>query len=251
MSKKYLDNVRINPNSGEQEFYFPMELKDPADKEYARLSGLEIGMARLGFRKFEAIFIPCLEKSVDAHGNEVFLKTPSDVQRRIYKALCKDELDEQEDVKQDGRCNISDGHGGTKRCPLRIPNPAYVAGGNEPKTLPVRCQGCKFEPFKQAHTFIAVSCLDSENEKGEMTAYEIPSPKNYYAADRYEEIREQFLAFVKGRNAKLLPLAERLTDELTKSEASKELGLATSTVGSRTDKLKELVLEFLDTIIIP
>ena len=52
MAKKYLDNVRINPSTGEREFYFPMELKDPADKEYAGLSGLEIGMARPGFRKF-------------------------------------------------------------------------------------------------------------------------------------------------------------------------------------------------------
>ena len=249
MAKKYLDNVRINPSTGEREFYFPMELKDPADKEYAGLSGLEIGMARLGFRKFEAIFIPCLEKSVDAHGNEVFLKTPSDVQRRIYKALCKDELDEQEDIKQDGRCNIPDGRGGTKRCPLRIPNPTFAPGGDAPKTLPVRCQGCKYEPFKQAHTVVEMSCLDSENDDGEVTTSEVPAPKSYYAADRYEELREQFLAFVKERKPKLLPLAEMLTDELTKSEASRELGDAWGTVTSRTDKLKELLTEFLENII--
>lgn len=46
-----------------------------------------------------------------------------------------------------------------------------------------------------------------------------------------------------------MPLAELLTDELTKSEASRELGDAWSTVASRTDKLKELVTEFLENLI--
>ena len=249
MAKKYLDNVRINPVSGERDYYFPMEVKNPADKEYARLNGLEIGMARLGFRRFEAIFIPCRNRTRDARGNEVYLETSSDAQKRIYKALCKDELDEQEDIKQDGRCNIPDGRGGTKRCPLRVPNPDYIPGGDAPKTLPVKCLGCKYEPFKQAHTVVEMSCLDSENDDGEVTTYEVPAPKSYYAADRYEEIKEQFLDFVKERNAKLLPLAELLTDELTKSEASRELGDAWSTVTSRTEKLKALVTEFLDNLI--
>ena len=82
-----------------------------------------------------------------------------------------------------------------------------------------------------------------------MTTYEVAAPRSYYAADRYEEIKEQFLDLVKERNPKLLPLAELLTDELTKSEASRELGDAWSTVTSRTEKLKELVTEFLDNLI--
>ena len=249
MAKKYLGNVRINPITGDRSFFFPLEIKDPSVEEYARVYGLEIGWGRLGFRSFKAVFIPCLEKTTDAHGNEVYLETTSDVQQRIYKSLCKNELDEQEDIKQDGRCNIPDGRGGTKRCPLRVKNPAYIPGGDSPKTLPVRCQGCKFEPFKQAHTVIEISCLDSENDKGGVTTYEVAAPRSYFAADRYMEIKEQFLDFVKERNAKLLPLAELLTDELTKSEASRELGDAWSTVTSRTDKLKGMVTEFLDNLI--
>lgn len=66
---------------------------------------------------------------------------------------------------------------------------------------------------------------------------------------QYEELKEQFLAFVKERNPKLLPLAELLMDELTKSKASRELGDAWGTVTSRTDKLKELLTEFLESII--
>ena len=38
--------------------------------------------------------------------------------------------------------------------------------------------------------------------------------------------------------------------EYTKSDAGRELGLPTSTVTSRADKLKELLEEFLDNAII-
>lgn len=66
MTKKHFNNVRINPSTGEREFYFPMEVKDPSDKEYARLNGLEVGKAMLGFRTFEAIMIPCKNKTYDS-----------------------------------------------------------------------------------------------------------------------------------------------------------------------------------------
>ena len=243
------NNVRKNSVTGELDFYYPLEIKDDSVLTYAREYGYEVGWARLGYRKFLAAFVPCKDQVTDSHGRITFLDTPSDVQRRRYLAYIKDEMDEQEDAKQDGRCNIPDGHGGIKRCPCRIANPDYVPGGDKPKTLSVKCEGCVYEQFRQAHTTITLSSLDSENDEGEVTTYEVAAPRNYYAADRYEEIKEQFLDFVKERNAKLLPLAELLTDELTKSEASRELGDAWSTVTSRTDKLKQLVSEFLDNLI--
>jgi len=242
-------NVRINPVTGELNYYFPLEVKDDSVLVYAREYGYEVGWARLGFRKFLAVFVPCKEQVIDSHGRTTFLNTPSEVQRQRYLAYIKDEMNEQEDAKQDGRCQIPDGRGGIKRCPCRILNPDYVPGGDKPKTIPVKCEGCVYEQFRQAHTTITLSCLDHEDEDGEMESYEIPAPRSNFAADRYEEIRAQFLDFVKARNAKLLPLAEMLTDELTKSEAARELGDAWGTVTSRTDKLKELVTDFLDTVI--
>lgn len=62
-------------------------------------------------------------------------------------------------------------------------------------------------------------------------------------------MREEFIAFVQERNPKLVPLAELLTLEFSKSEAARELGDAWSTVTSRTDKLKNLVTTFLDTVV--
>lgn len=242
-------NVRFNPETGANDYYFPLEIKDDSVLSYAREYGYEVGWARLGYRKFLAAFVPCKDQVTDSHGRITFLDTPSDVQRRRYLAYIKDEMDEQEDAKQDGRCNIPDGHGGIKRCPCRIANPDYIPGGDKPKTISVKCEGCVYEQFRQAHTTITLSSLDSENDDGEVTTYEVPAPRSYFAADRYMEVKAQFLDFVKERNAKLLPLAELLTDELTKSEASRELGAAWSTVTSRTEKLNELVTEFLDNLI--
>ena len=152
--------------------------------------------------------------------------------------------------KQDGRCNIPDGRGGLKRCPCRIPNPEYVPGRDKSKTIPVKCEGCVFEHFRQEHTTITLSCLDHEGEDGEMEAYEVPAPRSNYAADQYEKLSEEFVAFVRERKPRLAPLAEKLVQEYTKSDAGRELGLPTSTVTSRADKLKELLEEFLDNAII-
>lgn len=248
LSCKVFRHIRTDPVTGKTDYYFPLEITDPSIRVLAQQQGLEIGRTRLGFRVFDAVMVPCMD-TVTIHGREVFIDTPSDVQRHRYLELIKDEMNAQEDAKQDGRCSIPDGRGGLKRCPCRIPNPEYVSGGDMPKTIPVQCEGCKYEPTRQAHTVFEMSALDREGADGEAQPYEAPAPENYYDADRYEQMRKHFVAFVEERNPKLAPLAEALTLEFTKSEAARMLGDATSTVGSRNDKLKKLALEFLDNVI--
>lgn len=243
-------HVRKDPVTGEENYYFPMEITDPSIRTLARERGLEIARTRLGNRTIDAVMVPCRDTAT-VHGVEIFVDTPSDIQRKRYLELIKDALAEQDAEKQDGRCPVPDGRGGIKRCPCRVPNPDYTPGGKQPKTLPVRCEGCVYESFRQAHTTIVVSALDHENENGEFESYEIPATKDLTAADRFLELREQFIAFVQERNPKLVPLAELLTLEFSKSEAARELGDAWSTVTSRTDKLKELMTAFLDTVLIP
>ncbi len=240
------NNVRINPITNEPDYFFPMEVTDESIITYARENGLEVGWARLGYRNFRAVFVPCRKQIEGSHGKITFLHTSSDSQRQIYLNLIKDELNEQADAKQDGRCQIPNGHGGLKRCPCRIANPDYTPGSNLPKTIPVECEGCVYEPYRHAHTTITVSCLDQENEEGEIENFEIASPPGYYAADTYIEMSDRFVAFVEERNPKLASLAQLLVDEYSKSESARELKKATSTVGSQTKKLQELVTEFLD-----
>ena len=242
-------NIRINPETGEKDYFFPLEVTDDSILVYAREHNLEVGPARLGFRRFRAVFVPCKEQATDSHGRVTFLDTPSDVQRRRYLDLIKDEMNEQERVKEDGRCPIPDGRGGVKRCPLREKTPAYTPENGQPKTVAVRCEGCVYEAFKQERSFVNLSTLEQENDSGEPEPYEVPAPKAYYAADRYEELAQEFVAFVRERKPKLAPLAQLLTEEYSKSDAGRELGDAWGTVTSRTDKLKELALEFLDQVI--
>ena len=250
MTNNSYKHIRTNPLTGELDYYYPMEASDPSIRALARERGLEISRTRLGNRTFEAVMVPCKDTAT-INGVEVFVDTPSEVQRQRYLEYVRDELAEQDAKRQDGRCNIPDAYGGLKRCPCRVKNPDYVPGGDQPKTVPVRCEGCVYEQFKQAHTTIVLSTLDHENENGEFETYEIPATKDMTAADRFLELREEFIAFVQERNPKLVPLAEKLTLEFTKSEAARELGDAWGTVTSRTDKLKELVTDFLDTVIIP
>lgn len=249
ISSEVFRHIRVNPETGRIDYFYPLEITDPSIRTLARERGLEIGKTRLGFRVFEAVMVPCKEIST-IHGREVYIDTPSEVQHRRYLDLIKDELNWQENVKQDGRCPIPDGHGGTKRCPCRIPNPDYISGGDKPKTLPIRCEGCKYELLRHAHTVIALSALDHEDESGEVESYEIPVPETYYAGDRYCELSSRFVSFVKEKYPKLTPLAKLLVAEYSKSEASRELSKATSTIGSQAKKLQELLEDFLDNAII-
>ena len=240
---------RINPVTGEEEWFFPMEITSAADREYAKLHGFETGFTRLGYRVFEAVMIPCKDVGYDEHGLEVFISTPPEKQRRRYLDLIKDEMNEQEDMKQEGRCVIPNGRGGLKRCPCRIGNPNYTPTNGQPKTIPVECDGCKYEEFKNSHTIVQLSALDQEDESGEITPYEPIAEHPYDTAWMYLKRGDEFLHFVQQHDAKLLTLAKLFVLEYTKSEASRELNLATSTVGSRTEKLKKLVIDFLETVV--
>lgn len=243
-------HVRINPITGEADYFFPLEITDPSIRALAREQGLEIGKTRLGNRVFEAVMVPCKNTAM-IQGVKVFVDTPSEIQHQRYLEYIRDELAAQDATKQDGRCQIPDGRGGLKRCPCRVPNPNYTPGSDFPKTMPVRCQGCVYEQYRHSHTTVVLSTLDHENESGEFETYEIPAVKDLLAADRFLELRGEFIDFVRERNPKLAPLAELLTLEFTKSEAARELGDVWGTVTSRTDKLKELVVEFLETITTP
>ncbi len=240
-------HIRPNPVTGEPDYYFPLEITDPSIRALARERGLEIARTRLGNRVFEAVMVPCKETAM-IHGEGVYIDTPSEVQRRRYHELIRDELAAQAAGKEDGRCQIPNGRGGLKRCPSRVPNPDYVPGGDQPKTLPVKCEGCRYEEFRWSHDTIQISALALDDGEGNITPYEPAATKDPGEPARYSELRDAFIAFVKEKNPKLAPLAELLTLEFTKSEAGRALGDASSTVTSRAEKLEELLLTFLETI---
>ncbi len=236
--------VQKNPITGELDYFFPMEITDPSVKVYAHTCGFEIDWATLGYRRFLAVYVPCKEKTTGPDGREVFLPTPTEVQHARYLEMIKDEMNEQERAKQDGRCIIPNGHGGLKHCPCRIKNPDYVPGSDQPKTLAVSCQGCKYEPYHQAHITVPFSTMDYVNDEGEVTPYEPASPKGYMDGYDYERLARLFIAYVREKNPQLVELAELMVDGFSRSEAARKLNIPSTTAQSRRKKLGELYLEF-------
>lgn len=242
-------HVRINPETGERDYYFPMEINYPELRTWAKEQGFDIARTRLGFRTFDAVMVPCKDFII-VDGKEMYISTPEEKQHRRYLDLIADEMNAQEKMKEDGRCTISDGHGGVKRCPLRIPNPNHTPNNGEPKTLPVKCENCPFEQFKQAHTTVEMSCLDHEDENGEIEFYEPATPENHFAGEQYTRLVDQFIEFVTSKDPQLAELAKLKTAGYSRLESAEILGLARSTAGDHVQKLKKLATEFLDNAII-
>jgi len=246
MKNETYKHIRINETTGKEDYYFPMEITSSDARVWAREQGYEIGRTRLGFRVFEAAMIPCKNVSRNEHGREVFVETPSEEQKFRYLEYIKDEMNEQEDIKQDGRCVIPDGHGGTKRCPLRVPNPDYTPDNGQPKTLPVKCDGCRNEPVKYEHTFVSASALDHTDSHGNVTPYEPPIPFMHGEGDRYLRLRKGFVNYVREREPELATLAYLLTEEYSKRKIAKGTETPRTTLVSRTKKLIRLYGEYVE-----
>lgn len=233
--KERYQHYTIDPATGEKQWYFPMEIEtqndDFAGAEYLqnlKATPYEIGMTRLGFREFKAIMIP--------------------VSKEQYKSLIKDEMDKQEKMKQDVRCLVPATIGGVKICPRRIPNPNYVEGGSEPKTLANNCEGCIYAAKKHTNTVVTFSDLGSEDDDGDFSSYEPSNPVGYNSGDTYLKLQKQWIEFVKANKPKLAELAELLSSEYLQIEAAKELDKSRQTINSQADVLKQLALEFLNTV---
>lgn len=251
--KERYQHYTVDPVTGERQYYFPMEIEvdlknyNPDSDEYAvsveykknlkkatvkDMDGndvvCEVGYTRLGYREFEAVFVP--------------------VSHEAFKKLIKDEMDKQDAAKVDGRCTIPATIGGVKMCPLRIPNPEYVEGGDMPKTIKKSCDGCPHAKKKHSHTEVNFSTLHLTDDDGEEEDFETGNPYNYYAGDEYEALMKKWCAFVRTKAPELEELAMLLSMEYIRSEAARELGKSSSTVQAQRDRLKPLLLEFLQNI---
>jgi DNA-directed RNA polymerase specialized sigma24 family protein len=112
--------------------------------------------------------------------------------------------------------------------------------------LAVSCSGCPYEDYRQAHTEIPLSALDSVDDSGEVEeSFEPPAEKDMLAADLFEAWREEFLNFVSLRAPMLVPQATLRTLGYRNAEISRKLGVPSSTVTSRGEKLEDMLMEYL------
>lgn len=244
-----LPHVRYNSQTGSNDYFYPLELENETDEEFARLRGYQVGWTWRGQKKIRAAMVPCRQKAYDEHGNEIFLDTKEDEQHRIYKALMGDENAAQDRAKHDGLCSFIKENGQRKRCPYRIPNPNFNPAiphnpKTNPKTIRNHCECCRYYSFKEAHDVVTFTDLEMHNERGETISFEPLSPWNHDEADRYKELANAVRAVIRQYKPKLGSLVDLLANELTQAEAANLLGKKPTTINSQRKLLRHL----LDTV---
>lgn len=251
MAKKLFEHIRVNEKTGTKAYYYPMPVKDTPENQAfinsIRALGYEVGWTRLGFEIIHAALVPCKNHFKDKSGRTVYVDTPEDEQRRIYNNYIREALAEQDRKKHDGRCCFFNEHGQRERCPLRIPNPDFNVNlphdlKTNPKTIPNRCDICKYFPFKESHDVTPFSSLANEDDNGEDIPYEPPTPWDYNESDHYDELEDAVKAILHRYRPKLDGLVDLLASGLTQAEAAETLGKAPSTINSQQKLLHKLLV---------
>lgn len=163
------------------------------------------------------------------------------VGRKPYRALIvpatKEEYDvfkRQEDREKKheeywSRCEISDGKGGVKQCPVRIPNPDYGKVPGATKTIKNSCELCP--KFREGWTKPKNTSLEAMayNDEGE----EIDRPEfgreMLSRSDNYDRVRDIVLDVVMEKNSKYYDTVKtQLDNNLSISGAAKITGVNNS-----------------------
>ena len=118
-----------------------------------------------------------------------------------------------------------------------------------PKTLAVSCDDCPYKDKKNNPQEVPVSAMTRKDDDGNDMDYEIPAPSNYGMGARYETLVGQWAEFVRKNAPDLEELAVLFAMEYLRSEAAKELNIASSTAQGQREKLKKLVVMFLENAV--
>lgn len=243
-----LPHVRYNPQTGGNDYFFPLELNDKAIEKAARLRGYQIGWTILFDEKFRAAMVPCKRKARDEHGNEIFLDTPEAEQHARYNAMINEAMTAQDRKRHDGRCCFMK-NGLRHRCPYRKENPNFDPSRphdpkTNPKTVRVRCEVCPYERFKNAHDEVLLSELEREDDCGEIIPFEGPAVYDTYSFESYDGLSADVMTVLHKIKPKLDDVVDLLAQGLTQAEAARALGKRPSTVNSQVKALQHL----LDTV---
>jgi len=241
------NHSRRDPVTGQLNWYVPVEIEDDITELLARKCGFEVCFTRLGCRRIWAFMLPCMDKEI-RNGVEVYVPTPEAVQYERYLNYVRPILREQDREKHDGRCEIPNGLGGVRRCPLREENPEYIPGSEAKrtrfKTRVKSCVGCPYEEFKRAHTVVSLDELSHEYDDGTVVPFESSAGTSMMEGDLFEMWSREFIDYVRVHKPKLVRQLELQMLGYSNSEISRILGLPTSTVTSRSKKLQELFDEY-------
>ncbi|MDE7254400.1 MAG: hypothetical protein K2O32_15875 [Acetatifactor sp.] len=193
----------------------------------------------LGQMRSEGILVPAILMEVD---KETYEKH----QHEVWKAEDK--------AKHEKRCMISGSNGKLIRCPIRVPNPDYDGSPRKPKTITNDCENC---PYGYHHYFrhikgnVAFSALDVEDENGNADPFEPESESDPLSADRYFELLESLISYIKAKYPKYTEYAEfvyLLGQEYKIKEVATIMKKSNKTLYGWRKKLRPIFDEYIQTI---
>ena len=153
----------------------------------------------------------------------------------------------------DKRCIVPDKKEGTKRCPLRLPNPNFDPNSkedekNNPKTIKNSCEGCSFDTFDRLnYSMQSLEGLAWQNDDGEEAPFEIGAPMDY-EANRYIKARDEILAFIAAKYPEKLDEFTLLLDGDNRKQVAEMLNKNKSSVYKLGKGLKKDLLDLLDSL---
>lgn len=219
--------------------YIRFKTDDEGIRQYKSASDTAKQGTRLGQMRSEGILVPAILMEVD---KETYEKHQHEVGKADDKA------------KREKRCMICGSNGKLIRCPIRVPNPEYNDDSEKPKTIANDCENC---PYGYHHLFrpikgdVVFSALDVEDENGNTDPFEPESVSDPLSADRYFELLEGLISYIKEKYPKYPEYAEfayLLGQEYEIKKVAAIMKKSDKTLYGWRKKLRPIFDEYIQTI---
>lgn len=229
----------INADNTSTPYYIRFETDAEGIRQYKSASEEAKQGTRLGQMRSEGILVPAILMEVD---KETYEKH----QREAWKTDDK--------AKREKRCMICGTNGKLIRCPIRVPNPEYDDNPETPKTIANDCENC---PYGYHHFFrpikgnVVFSTLDVNDDDGNSDPFEPESITDPLSADRYFELLEGLISYIKEQYPKYSEYAEfvyLLGQEYEIKEVASIMKKSDKTLYGWRKKLRPIFDEYIKTI---
>ena len=217
--------MTIQFNIDEGNFWIPFGLPEPRDAEYEE--------TLLGDALFDDYRDNPNKPYIDyvKVGNEVFRALLVPGSKEDFLRIIREISREQKMQAYKNRCPVSDGKGGIRQCPMRLPNPDYGKNPDEPKTIANRCDMCPIARMwkdKGREESLENLIYDDEGNEKETPGLGRNSLSH---SDLFDRVRDIVLGVVVDKHTKYGRVIEAvLDDNLSLNEACEATDTAKSSL---------------------
>lgn len=215
--KKETQEIRVN-GAEEEQVLIPMIIDRSSVEEYGMIAGVkksQIRKWRIGNRIVDVVLIPGTKVQYDAVMSS-------------YSAEFKAD-------DRDKRCEVSNGKGKLIRCPESN-----------------KCSQCPYANSLDKKNFgtLTFSCLAAENDEEEETDFEAAAPATYGSADIYLGMLNELINRVQEIDPNYGRILQLLSDGFSHREIADQIGVGKSTVTDKVAKMKAIIMDLLDNMIL-